>query len=445
MSKQRRTPDERDLVLMREALRRARSGTGATYPNPCVGAVIVRGRKVVAVARTGPTGSAHAEVRALKKAGALARGATLYVTLEPCSHHGRTPPCTTAIIEAGIERVMIAVRDPNPKVAGRGVRKLRRAGIEVFEGVAADEGEAVHAHYLHHHRTGRPWVTLKVASSLDGRIATPTGDSRWITSEASRRDAHRMRAEHHAIAVGRATVQADDPALTVRLTRGVDPIPVIFDAGLRSVKEGPKVAREGSLWLHGPKASSRARRSVERSGGGSHRAAAGIEREAGHRVRAARVGEERASLLDGRRRRTTAGSLRRPGPVAADGGLSGPRLVGRGHTDVRRGSVADGRTGSKGHRVQSQAPGTGSSAHLEARPLSGMSAICDGIAPASEEGKCYTAPMFTGLVQTTGRVRELLPRVESRGLVVEAKLSEGDRGTGSERRGVGSLPHGDRR
>jgi diaminohydroxyphosphoribosylaminopyrimidine deaminase/5-amino-6-(5-phosphoribosylamino)uracil reductase len=219
---------------MARALRLAAAGTGGTYPNPCVGAVVVAGGKVVGAGKSRPTGAAHAEVVALRRAGEKARGATLYVTLEPCRHFGRTPPCTRAIVEAGIARIVVGVRDPATHARGRGLRELARAGVEVLEGVAAERARAVHAHYLHQLATGRPFVTLKAAVSLDGQIAPASGQSRWITGEAARRDAHRLRAGHHAVAIGSRTLRSDDPALTVRLVRGRDPTVVVFDSRLRS-------------------------------------------------------------------------------------------------------------------------------------------------------------------------------------------------------------------
>lgn len=254
---------------MAHALRLARQGLGATYPNPCVGAVVARGSHVLGAARSQPTGGAHAETQALRQAGAAARGATLVVTLEPCCHHGRTPPCTEAIVAAGIRTVVVGVRDPAAHVAGKGLRALRRAGIEVVVGVGEPGCLAVHEHYLHHARHGTPFVTLKAATSLDGRIATRSGDSKWITGEASRRHGHRLRAQHHAIAVGGRTVWIDDPGLDVRLAAGVDPIVVVFDGRLRLGAPGAptvRVLRPGTLVLHTARASASARARVAKTG-----------------------------------------------------------------------------------------------------------------------------------------------------------------------------------
>jgi diaminohydroxyphosphoribosylaminopyrimidine deaminase / 5-amino-6-(5-phosphoribosylamino)uracil reductase len=212
-----------------------------TTPNPWVGCVVVpaapaAGRRPtrpptaapahtppeVFEGATAPPGGPHAEVTALAAAGEQARGATLYVTLEPCAHHGRTPPCTDAIIAAGVARVVIGIEDPDPLVAGRGIDALRAAGIDVKVGVGADEVAAQLAPYVKHRTTGRPWVVLKMASSLDGRTAAPDGTSRWITGEAARRDVHHLRANSDAVLVGAGTVRADDPELTVRLEDGTD-------------------------------------------------------------------------------------------------------------------------------------------------------------------------------------------------------------------------------
>jgi diaminohydroxyphosphoribosylaminopyrimidine deaminase/5-amino-6-(5-phosphoribosylamino)uracil reductase len=255
---------------MQQAIRLAHAGLGATYPNPCVGAVVAKGERVLGSARSQPTGGAHAETQALARAGAAARGATLVVTLEPCCHHGRTPPCTDAIVAAGIRTVVVGLRDPAGHVDGKGVRALARAGLEVIEGVEAAACRAVHEHYLHHVAHGTPFVTLKAAISIDGCIATREGDSKWITGPAARRHGHRLRARHHAIAVGAHTAWLDDPRLDVRLVRGVDPIVVIFDGHLRLGGPGaPRslaVLRPGTLVLHGEGASAAARARVAKTG-----------------------------------------------------------------------------------------------------------------------------------------------------------------------------------
>ena len=230
-----------DVERMRRAIALAAEVRTATAPNPWVGCVVVpaapgsggsggSGRRADTAdalseafeGATSPPGGPHAEVTALAAAGEQARGATLYATLEPCAHHGRTPPCTDAIVGAGIARVVIGIEDPDPQVAGKGIEALRAAGIEVIVGVAADEVVAQLAPYLKHRTTGHPWVVLKMASSLDGRTAAPDGTSRWITGEAARRDVHRLRSHSDAVLVGAGTVRADDPELTVRLDDGTD-------------------------------------------------------------------------------------------------------------------------------------------------------------------------------------------------------------------------------
>lgn len=225
-------PDE-DARYMRLAWRQGRRGLGRTSPNPPVGAVVVAGGRVISAGYHHKAGEAHGEIEALRAAGSQARGATLYVTLEPCNHHGRTPPCTEAVIAAGIRRVVIGARDPNPHVRGNGIKRLQRAGISVTSGVERARCEDLIAGFRKHVTTGVPWVTLKLAASLDGRIATATGESRWITGADSRRFAHRVRAEHDAILVGAETVIRDDPELTCRIRGGHNPLRVIVDGRLR--------------------------------------------------------------------------------------------------------------------------------------------------------------------------------------------------------------------
>lgn len=246
-----------DVRHLHHACRIAASGLGSTYPNPCVGALVVADGEICGSGRTSPTGLAHAEVNALAMAGPRARGATLYVSLEPCCHHGRTPPCTESIVQAGIKRVVVGTVDRATHVSGGGLAALQGAGIcvELAEGdpVAA----AVHEHYLHHVDTGRPWVTLKVAMSVDGRIACANGHSKWITGPLARARGHRERAEHHAIAVGRATLEHDDPALDVRLGVGTDPLPIVFDSRLRSFGDAAsapswRLLKRQPWVLHGP-------------------------------------------------------------------------------------------------------------------------------------------------------------------------------------------------
>ena len=222
---------------MARAAELAWSAVGRTSPNPPVGAVLVKDGRIVGKGSTQPAGQAHAEVAALRQAGHLACGATLYVTLEPCSHHGRTPPCTDAIIEAGVTEVYASVLDVNPRVGGAGIDRLREAGIAVHVGDGRHEAEELAAPHAKFITTGRPLVTAKFAMSLDGKIATRTGDSRWITSEESRQYVHELRARSDAIMAGIGTVIADDPQLTARGPDGTpyprQPLRVIVDSSGR--------------------------------------------------------------------------------------------------------------------------------------------------------------------------------------------------------------------
>jgi len=220
---------------MRAALALARRGLGRVWPNPAVGCVLVQGGHVVGRGWTQPGGRPHAETEATARAGALARGATAYVSLEPCAHWGGTPPCAEALIGAGIARAVVAIEDPDPRVSGGGVAKLRAAGIPVALGVLAVEAEELNAGFLLRMRAGRPLVTLKLATSLDGRIAAAGGDSRWVTGEAARRRGHLLRAGHDAVLIGSGTALADDPLLTCRLPGLADrsPVRVVLDGRLR--------------------------------------------------------------------------------------------------------------------------------------------------------------------------------------------------------------------
>lgn len=222
---------------MQAALALARRGLGNTWPNPAVGCVVVAADgRVVGRGWTQPGGRPHAETEALRRAGGLAQGATAYVTLEPCSHHGRTPPCCNALIAAGVVRVVCGMRDPDPRVDGRGFAMLREAGIEVVEGVLEAEAQDINAGFARRIREGLPLVTLKLATTLDGRIATQSGESKWITGPAARREAHALRARHDAVLVGSGTVLADDPDLTCRLVGATprQPLRVVADARLRT-------------------------------------------------------------------------------------------------------------------------------------------------------------------------------------------------------------------
>lgn len=225
-------------IFMRRALTLAKRGF--TAPNPMVGAVLVKDGRIVGEGYHRRAGMPHAEVEALRQAGETARGATLYVTLEPCSHWGRTPPCADAIIEAGVRCVYAAMQDPNPLVSGNGFARLREAGVEVHVGTLEEQARQLNEIFVKYHTTGMPFVTVKAAMSLDGKIATCTGNSKWITEEPARRLAHRLRARHDAVMVGIGTVLQDDPLLTVRLPRLKEPprrLRIVVDSRLRCPEE----------------------------------------------------------------------------------------------------------------------------------------------------------------------------------------------------------------
>ena len=226
---------ETDRRYMTGALALARRGLGNVWPNPAVGCVIVRDGRVVGRGWTQPGGRPHAETEALARAGAAAKGATAYVTLEPCSHHGQTGPCAEALVKAGIARVVVALADPDPRVAGQGLAMLRAVGIPVETGLLSNEARAINRGFFSRVEAGRPMVTLKLALSLDGKIAAHTGDSRWITGDAARGAAHGLRASHDAVAVGIGTAAFDDPMLDCRLP-GVavrQPVRIVFDSRLQ--------------------------------------------------------------------------------------------------------------------------------------------------------------------------------------------------------------------
>jgi diaminohydroxyphosphoribosylaminopyrimidine deaminase/5-amino-6-(5-phosphoribosylamino)uracil reductase len=260
---------------MRLALAQARRARGRTFPNPPVGAVVYRGDRVLGRGHTRPAGGPHAEVVALERAvrrhGASAvRGAAMAVTLEPCSHHGRTPPCAERLVEAGLARVEVGHRDPHPEVAGRGLRRLRRAGVAVQVGVLDAASREQHRGFLSVCERGRPFVLLKLASSLDGRIATASGESRWITGPAARERVHRLRAVVDAILVGSGTALADDPELTARRAGRVvhEPVRVLVDTKLR-VRVGARLhgGAPGRSWvLCSPRAAAARRRALEQAG-----------------------------------------------------------------------------------------------------------------------------------------------------------------------------------
>ncbi|ADU94679.1 bifunctional diaminohydroxyphosphoribosylaminopyrimidine deaminase/5-amino-6-(5-phosphoribosylamino)uracil reductase RibD [Geobacillus sp. Y412MC52] len=240
-----------DEHYMRLALDVAKAGVGQTSPNPAVGAVVVNGGTVVGLGAHLKAGEPHAEVYAIRMAGEKARGATVYVTLEPCSHYGKTPPCADLLIQAGVRRVVVATTDPNPLVAGKGIAKLRQAGIDVDVGVLKDEADELNRMFFHYIAAKTPFVTLKFACSLDGKIATATGESKWITSSAAREDVHRLRAQHDAILVGVNTVLTDNPKLTVRFgEKRKNPLRIILDTKLRTPLDAHVVAdKEAETWI----------------------------------------------------------------------------------------------------------------------------------------------------------------------------------------------------
>jgi len=234
-----------DERFMRRTLELAAKALGRTSPNPVVGAVIVRNGRIIGEGFHRRAGLPHAEREALRRITETARGATIYVNLEPCSHYGRTPPCADALIEAGIKRVVVGMVDPNPLVRGRGLRRLRRAGVAVATGVLREECERLNEDFACFIRTGRPFVTLKLAASLDGRIAAASGDSQWISGEQSRRVVHELRNRVDAILVGAETVRNDDPQLTCRMRGGRDPLRVILDGRL-SISPSARVCTQPS-------------------------------------------------------------------------------------------------------------------------------------------------------------------------------------------------------
>lgn len=238
-----------DFAFMAQALRLAEQGRYTTTPNPRVGCVIVRDGAVVGAGWHERAGEPHAEVHALRAAGELARGATAYVTLEPCSHHGRTPPCADALVTAGVSRVVVAMQDPNPLVVGRGLQRLREAGIQVDSGVLEFQARALNAGFVSRMTRQRPFVRLKVASSLDGRTALSNGKSFWITGPDARRDVHDLRAQACAVLTGIGTVLQDDPQLTVReVPTSRQPLRIVLDSQLR-LPETAKIFDGGSLLL----------------------------------------------------------------------------------------------------------------------------------------------------------------------------------------------------
>lgn len=239
-----------DEFYMRLALDLAEGAAGQTGINPAVGCVVVKDGRIVGMGAHLRRGEAHAEVNALNMAGAEAAGATVYVTLEPCSHHGRTPPCCDRLIEEGVARVVAAMADPNPAVAGTGLQKLRDRGIETDVGLMEEQARRLNEHFLHYITTGLPFVTLKAALTLDGRIATKTGHSKWITGPEAREAVHTLRHRHHAIMVGKETALADDPELTTRLSvPALNPVRIVIDSAL-SLPEKLRIFNdEAPTWI----------------------------------------------------------------------------------------------------------------------------------------------------------------------------------------------------
>lgn len=239
-----------DYRFMARALKLADKGINSTHPNPRVGCVITRNGVIVGEGYHKQAGQPHAEAQALKQADKLASGATLYVNLEPCCHHGRTPPCTDAIIKAGISRVVIGIEDPNPLVNGTGIAALKMAGIAVDSGINQQRASSLNRGFIKRITSGRPWVTLKIAASLDGKTAMANGESQWITSEAARKDAHKMRAASSAILTGVGTVLRDDSAMTARLD-GVErqPLRVILDSRLNTPVNAQILNQDGMVLI----------------------------------------------------------------------------------------------------------------------------------------------------------------------------------------------------
>lgn len=235
-----------DELYMKQALELARAASGQTGSNPVVGCVLVKDGRIVGLGSHLKRGEGHAEVHALRMAGEQAAGSTAYVTLEPCSHYGRTPPCADQLIEAGVKRVVVASQDPNPEVAGRGLKKLFDQGVEVQVGVLEEEALLLNEHFTTYVTEQRPFVTLKTASTLDGKVAAYTGDSQWITNEAARAYVHTLRHRYQGIMVGIGTVLADDPSLTVRTpVPGINPTRIIVDSQLRTPSHA-KLIQDGA-------------------------------------------------------------------------------------------------------------------------------------------------------------------------------------------------------
>ncbi|WP_196220169.1 bifunctional diaminohydroxyphosphoribosylaminopyrimidine deaminase/5-amino-6-(5-phosphoribosylamino)uracil reductase RibD [Terrilactibacillus tamarindi] len=240
-----------DQDYMKLAIDLAKATVGQTSPNPAVGAVVVHHGEIVGMGAHLKAGEAHAEVQALRMAGERARGATIYVTLEPCSHFGKTPPCADLIIEKELKRVVVASNDPNPLVSGKGLERIRQAGITVETGILKEQADQLNKFFFHYMKKKVPFVTLKTASSVDGKTATVTGESQWITGEESRQDVHQLRHQHDSILVGVNTVITDNPSLTTRLPHGgKNPIRIILDTYLRTPEESQVIKDQAApTWI----------------------------------------------------------------------------------------------------------------------------------------------------------------------------------------------------
>lgn len=263
--------DAQDIHFMKLALREAKKGIGRTSPNPAVGAVIVRNDEIVGKGYHHRAGTSHAEVHALHAAGKTATAGTLYVTLEPCNHTGRTPPCTQAILDSSIKRVVVGMLDPNPDVAGGGCLFLKSKGVEVSSGVLDEECREINYPFIKHVTTGRPWVIVKAGMSLDGKIATRKGHSSWITNEFSRKKVHQIRDTVDAILIGSGTAITDDPSLTTRLLhrKGKDPVRIILDTNLSVSPRSTIFTQKSSsstMIFCGPQAEKQKRSALESSG-----------------------------------------------------------------------------------------------------------------------------------------------------------------------------------
>ena len=242
--------EQQDYQFMARALKLAKKGLYTTYPNPRVGCVIVRDSQILTEGWTQKAGQAHAEAHAISRSGSSLSGSTVYVTLEPCSHQGKTPPCADALVNSAVKRVVMAVNDPNPRVNGEGVRKLRQAGIKVESGLMENEAREINRGFFSLHERHRPWIRLKTAASLDGKTAMKSGESQWITSKNARLDGQKLRAQSSAILTGVNTVIVDDPSLTVRLD-GIDrqPLRVILDSGLRTPPQAKLFTQGGDILI----------------------------------------------------------------------------------------------------------------------------------------------------------------------------------------------------